>query len=86
MQALLSIFQSAGDMLAEDRGFQKILGDLPFPVESYNMTVANKSSFLDIGSGFGKPVVHSAMQTGCYSRGVEIVPARVLYCESYKYD
>ena len=35
--------------------------DLPFPIESYNLT--QDSSFLDIGSGFGKPVFHAAMQT-----------------------
>ena len=34
--------------------------DLPFPLESYDMT--QNSSFLDIGSGFGKPVFHAAMQ------------------------
>ena len=50
------------------------------------MTLPNKSSFIDIGSGFGKPVFHSAMQTGCRSYGVEIVPARVAVCQAQQYD
>jgi cyclopropane fatty-acyl-phospholipid synthase-like methyltransferase len=44
------------------------------------MTLENASTFLDIGSGFGKPVFHAAMQTACVSLGVEIVPARVTFC------
>lgn len=39
--------------------------DLPFLTgspESYNLTP--KSSFIDIGSGFGKPVFHTAMFMG----------------------
>ena len=43
----------------------------------YDMSSEKDSTFLDIGSGFGKPVFHSAIQTGCESIGVEIVPARV---------
>jgi hypothetical protein len=31
----------------------------------YDMSAEAGSSFIDIGSGFGKPVFHSAMQTGC---------------------
>ena len=58
---------------------------MPFPLEDYSMKIDNKSSFLDIGSGFGKPVFHAAMQTGCESYGVEIVPARVSFCEDQKY-
>ena len=49
------------------------------------MSIENQSTFLDIGSGFGKPVFHSAMQTGCESYGVEIVPARVSFCVDQKY-
>ena len=33
--------------------------------EYYDMSQTEGSTFLDIGSGFGKPVFHSAMQTGC---------------------
>ena len=40
---------------------------------------------MDIGSGFGKPVFHAAMQTNCISRGVEVVPVRVSFCEDQKY-
>jgi len=43
----------------------------------YDMSAEKDSTFLDIGSGFGKPVFHSAIQTSCESIGVEIVPARV---------
>jgi len=57
----------------------KLVDDLPFSIEEYNMSQKNKSSFLDIGSGFGKPVYHAAMQTGCSSFGIEIVPARVAF-------
>ena len=46
--------------------------------EAYRLTAA--SSFIDIGSGFGKPVFHAAMYAGCRGKGVEIVPARVQYC------
>ena len=45
-----------------------------------------KSSFLDIGSGFGKPVFHAAIQTGCIAKGIEIVPARVEFSLGFLYD
>jgi tRNA G46 methylase TrmB len=36
---------------------------------------------LDIGSGFGKPNFHVALQVyPKYSLGIEVVPARVIYC------
>lgn len=47
----------------------------------YDMNANACSSFLDIGSGFGKPVFHAAIQTGCESYGIEIVPVRVSICE-----
>ena len=49
------------------------------------MCKENGSSFLDIGSGFGKPVFHAAMQTACPSYGVEIVPVRVEVSANLKY-
>jgi 16S rRNA G527 N7-methylase RsmG len=52
----------------------------------YDMNASKGSTFIDIGSGFGKPVFHAAMQTACPSYGVEIVPARVLFCEDQKYN
>jgi len=52
----------------------------------FDMSAASFSTFLDIGSGFGKPVFHAALQTGCSSYGVEIVPARVTFCEDQKYN
>ena len=51
--------------------------DLPFPLTEYNLTHA--STFLDIGSGFGKPVFHASMQAYCRSKGIEVVPARVIF-------
>lgn len=45
------------------------------------MSVEQGSTFLDIGSGFGKPVFHAAMQTACKSFGVEIVPVRVAFSD-----
>lgn len=54
--------------------------------KDYNLDKDIGSTFLDIGSGFGKPVFHTAMQTGCQSIGVEIVPARVSFCEDQKYN
>ena len=48
-------------MIQADANLKKIVKDLPFPVEDYNMKVENNSPFLDIGSGFGKPVFHAAM-------------------------
>lgn len=52
--------------------------------EDYRLTP--KSTFIDIGSGFGKPVVHAAMQIGCMSKGIEIVPARVEFCIDFIYE
>ena len=47
-------------------------------IENYNLT--KNSYFLDIGSGFGKPVFHCAYQVGCICQGIEVVPARVEFC------
>ena len=53
-------------------------------LKSYDM---NKSSyFLDIGSGFGKPNFHASLQTGCYSKGIEVVPARAEFCMDFYYE
>jgi cyclopropane fatty-acyl-phospholipid synthase-like methyltransferase len=57
---------------------------LPFEWEGYNLT--DRSTFLDIGSGFGKPVFHAAMQCYCLSRGIEVVPARVIASEGIKFE
>ena len=52
--------------------------------DSYNI---NKDSyFMDIGSGFGKPIFHAAFQIGCHCQGIEVVPARVEFCEDFKYE
>jgi cyclopropane fatty-acyl-phospholipid synthase-like methyltransferase len=56
--------------------------DLPFKLEEYDLK--ENSTFLDIGSGFGKPVFHASMQTYCKSLGIEIVPARVAFTQDLK--
>ena len=73
-------------MLMKDANWSKMLEDLPFPVEDYNMCPENGSTFLDIGSGFGKPNFHAAMQAGCKSIGVEVVPTRVAYAVDQKFE
>lgn len=57
---------------------------LKFNKSEYNLT--ENDTFIDIGSGFGKPVFHAALQVGCYSKGVEIVPARVEFCIDFVYE
>ena len=81
MTKLLTIFQNAGTLIAE-KGLAKAL---PYAPHQYNMRLENSSSFIDIGSGFGKPVFHAAMQTGCPSYGVEVVRARVAYSLDRKF-
>jgi 16S rRNA G527 N7-methylase RsmG len=56
MTKLLTIFQNAGTLILE-----KTNAPLPFAAHQYNMRVENNSTFIDIGSGFGKPVFHAAM-------------------------
>jgi len=48
--------------------------------------LTENSTFLDIGSGFGKPVFHASMQTYCKSKGIEVVPARVMFCVDEKFQ
>ena len=56
--------------------------DLPFALEEYKLRTG-VSTFLDIGSGFGKPNFHVAMQVyPKESIGIEIVFARVAFCEN----
>lgn len=77
MATLLTTFQSMSEL--------EEMPKLEQP-ERYNMSSKAGSTFLDIGSGFGKPVFHAALQTACESYGVEIVPARVSFCEDQKYN
>jgi tRNA G46 methylase TrmB len=61
---------------------------LPFKPDDYNF-VSQKSTFLDIGSGFGKPNFHAALQVfPKESIGVEVVEARVSYSidQRYKFE
>lgn len=53
-------------------------------LNSYDMN--SNSAFLDIGSGFGKPNYHAALQTGCISKGVEVVPARAEFCIDFFWE
>src|SRR6185437_15167534 len=62
----------------------KLQSNLIYKPEEYNMD--EKSKFLDIGSGFGKPVFHAAYQIGCESKGIEVVPARVEFCIDFYYE
>ena len=52
--------------------------------EDYNMT--KDSKYLDIGSGFGKPVFHAEFQVGCESKGIEVVPARAEFCLDFFFE
>jgi hypothetical protein len=56
LKNLLTTLQVATDTILADEEVRK---DLPFPLEEYNLS--HKSTFLDIGSGFGKPVFHASM-------------------------
>ena len=49
-------------------------------------SLSQKSYFLDIGSGFGKPIFHCALQAGCVCQGVEVVPARVEFCQDFYFE
>ena len=52
--------------------------------EKYNLS--KDSLFLDIGSGFGKPVFHTAFQVNCECLGIEVVPARSEFCLDFFYE
>lgn len=77
-QRLVTKLQSIADHWSEDP-----LAQLPFGKEEYNLT--SKSTFLDIGSGFGKPVFHASLQTNCQSMGIEVQEVRVFASNDLKY-
>ena len=85
MTGLMNLYQNCS-ILIEDEISKKNLDKkkLKYPPKDYNMN--NNSFFLDIGSGFGKPVFHSAFQVGCKSVGIEVVPARVEFCWDFYYE
>ena len=57
---------------------------LPWKLEDYRL-ITDISTFLDIGSGFGKPNFHVAMQVfPKQSIGIEIVPARYAFTMDQK--
>ena len=72
-------------MIQNDDNLTMMVDVLPFHVDDYNMCIKSKSTFIDIGSGFGKPNFHAAMQSGCMSKGVEVVPSRVSFSTDQKY-
>ena len=76
---LITVMQKCTDVLLSEEQKKTV----PFPLEEYNLT--HESTFLDIGSGFGKPVFHASLQTYCKSTGVEVVPARVAFTDDVKY-
>jgi hypothetical protein len=79
MMSLFNLFQNASRFIsAKMKSDSKLKDSLIGKPEDYNMTTESK--YLDIGSGFGKPVFHSAFQVGCESKGVEVVPARAEFC------
>jgi hypothetical protein len=78
---LLTVMQRSSEVLFPTEELRR---ELPFPLEEYNLT--HESTFLDIGSGFGKPVFHASLQTYCKSTGIEIVQARVLFTEDIKWE
>lgn len=82
MTNLFNLFQNA-DKLIEFKAKELNLSN-KIDAKSFNMT--KDSYFLDIGSGFGKPVFHSAIQIGCKSHGIEVVPARVEFCLDFFYE
>ena len=79
LQEFLSILQNVDKLFRlEDEEY------MTGSKQSYNLT--SSSTFIDIGSGFGKPVFHAAMQVGWASRGIEIVPARVEFWVDFTFD
>jgi len=59
---------------------------LPYKPEDCNLKPM-VSTFLDIGSGFGKPNFHCALQIfPKESLGIEIVPARVISSQDHQYN
>ena len=74
----MTILQNIDGYIRDNCKKEKIdVKKLPFKLEDYKLKT-QQSTFLDIGSGFGKPNFHCAMQVfPKESIGVEIVPARV---------
>jgi hypothetical protein len=84
MTSLFNLMQNINKLIeikTKDTKLRSLLIGAP---ESYNMN--ENSLFLDIGSGFGKPVFHAALQVDCESKGIEVVPARVEYCLDFYFE
>lgn len=53
---LVTVMQRSSEVLFPT---EELMRELPFPLAEYNLT--QESTFLDIGSGFGKPVFHATL-------------------------
>jgi hypothetical protein len=85
MTSLFNLFQSISKILdLKSKSDKKFKDSLIYKPEEYNMN--ENSLFLDMGSGFGKPVFHAAFQVGCESKGIEVVPARAEFCVDFYYE
>ena len=86
MQSLFNLMQCIDKLIniKVNEKDSKLKSQLLYPAEEYCMNI--NSFFLDIGSGFGKPVFHAALQCGCESKGIEVVPARVEFCMDFFFE
>jgi hypothetical protein len=85
MTGLYNLFQNISRLITTKlKSDTKLKDTLLGKPEDYNMT--SDSKYLDIGSGFGKPVFHAAFQVGCESKGIEVVPARAEFCMDFFYE
>jgi hypothetical protein len=79
-KALLTELQRCSALLLEGDH----INHLPFALGDYDLT--ENSTFLDIGSGFGKPVFHASLQTYCHSKGIEVLAPRVAVADAIKWE
>lgn len=85
MTGLYNLFQNISRLISTKlKSDAKLKDNLVGSPEDYNMT--KDSKYLDIGSGFGKPVFHAAFQVGCESKGIEVVPARAEFCLDFFFE
>jgi hypothetical protein len=85
MTSLINLMQNISNLIEHSCKYDdKFKESLVYSPECYNLN--KESLFLDIGSGFGKPVFHAAFQVGCESKGIEVVPARVEFCLDFYYE
>lgn len=68
-----TVVASYGELTRES--FQKVLDEL---LNKFGFKLDETKTFLDIGSGYGKPVLHTYLTTGARCTGIEAVERRVL--------